>query len=467
MGGHTTDAFGAYDVRGRIPDEINEEIVYDIGRAYVKLVKPSGPVAVGYDVRLSSPELSEAVIRGINDAGADAVNIGLVGTEMVYFASAQEGMGGGIMVTASHNPSDYNGLKFVRSDAVPISGDSGLRDIERLIAEGDVESATQKGSVRSENISEAYIDRVMSFVDPDELDPLHFVANAGNGCAGPYLDLIDERVPLRFTRIDHEPDGTFPNGVPNPLEAENRSRTADAVLGADAAVGVAWDGDFDRCFFFDEKGQFIEGYYLVGLLAEHMLQEHPGSSVIHDPRLIWNTIEIVREHGGTPIQSKTGHAFIKERMRKEDAVYGGEMSAHHYFRDFHYADSGMIPWLLVADILTKRQRPLSELVAEMESNFPCSGEINIATRSEQHRDEILREVDERWSAEDGEVDRTDGISVNFDRWRFNFRGSNTEAKLRLNIETRGDRELLMERKIAMLEPYMDPRVKKIDDPKVD
>ncbi len=445
MAGHTTKAFGSYDVRGRIPDELNAGIVYDIGRAYVKLVQPGGPVAVGHDVRPSSEELSDALIRGLNDAGADAVDIGLVGTEIVYFASAQEGIGGGIMVTASHNPSDYNGLKFVRSDAVPISGDSGLREIQRMIAEGDVESAPHKGSSRTEDIRDAYIACVLGFVEPGELAPLHFVANAGNGCAGPYLDMIAEHVPLRFTRIDHEPDGTFPHGVPNPLKPGNRERTAAAVRESGASVGVAWDGDFDRCFFFDEHAQFIEGYYLVGLLAERMLERHPGEKIIHDPRLIWNTIEVVTRNGGTPVQSKTGHAFIKERMRKENAVYGGEMSAHHYFRGFHYADSGMIPWLLVADILTKHERPLGELVAEMARDFPCSGEINLAVAHADAQKAAIEEVRERYMAQGGELDTTDGISISFDRWRFNLRASNTEPVIRLNVETRADRELLEEK----------------------
>lgn len=451
MAGHTTAAFGSYDVRGRIPDELNEDIVYDIGRAYVKLVEPDGPVAVGHDVRLSSPELSDALIRGLNDAGADAIDIGLVGTEIVYFASAQDGIGGGIMVTASHNPSDYNGLKFVRANAVPISGDSGLRDIEEMVGAGDVESAPRKGSVRKEDIREAYIGCVLDFVEPSELEPLHFVANAGNGCAGPYLDLIDERVPLRFTKIDHEPDGTFPQGVPNPLEPDNRERTADAVREAGASVGIAWDGDFDRCFFFDEDATFIEGYYLVGLLARRMLREHPGGRVIHDPRLIWNTIEIVKENGGTPIQSKTGHAFIKERMRAEDAVYGGEMSAHHYFRGFYYADSGMIPWLLVADILTKQRRPLGELVAEMERRFPCSGEINLEVSDSDAQKAALEETREHYESLGGEVDTTDGVSVAFDRWRFNLRPSNTEPVIRLNVESRGDRELMEEKKQEIID----------------
>ncbi|MEA3401265.1 MAG: phosphomannomutase [Armatimonadota bacterium] len=451
MGNDRTVAFGSYDVRGRVPDELNEEVVYDIGRAYVKLVEPAGPVAVGHDVRESSPAMSEALMRGLTDAGADALDIGMVGTEVVYFASAQEGIGGGIMVTASHNPRDYNGLKFVRDRAVPISGDSGLYEIERMVAERDVESAPQKGSVRREDVTEAYVSCVLDFIEPRKLEPLHVVVNAGNGCAGPLLDMIAEHLPLRLTRIDHEPDGTFPHGVPNPLRPEKQQRTADAVRRSGASLGVAWDGDSDRCFFFDEDADFINGYYLVGLLAQRMLHDaEPGARVIHDPRLIWNTIEIVRENGGQPVQSKTGHAFIKERMRSEDAVYGGEISAHHYFRAFYYADSGMIPWLLVADIISRQQRPMSELVAEHEERFPCSGEINVDVADEDAQRHALGHVREHFEELGGEVDTTDGVSVAFDRWRFNLRPSNTEPVIRLNVESRGDRDLLEEKTSEVL-----------------
>lgn len=451
MGGHSTKAFGAYDVRGRIPDELNEEIVFDIGRAYVKLVQPEGPVAVGRDMRLSSKPLSKALAAGLTAAGADVIDIGMVGTEVIYFASAQEGVGGGIMVTASHNPADYNGLKFVRSGAVPISGDSGLGDIEEMVSTGSVSDAASRGTVSERSFNDSYVDCVMSFVDPDQLEAMHIVASSGNGCAGPFLDMIAERVPMQFTRIDHEPDGTFPNGVPNPLDESKRVRTARAVAESDAVMGVAWDGDFDRCFFFDQEANFIEGYYLVGLLAERMLQDAPGASVIHDPRLTWNTIEIVNRHGGTPIQSKTGHAFIKERMRAEDAIYGGEMSAHHYFRGFHYADSGMIPWLLVADIMSRSGRALGDLVAEMAERFPCSGELNEEVENEAAKLAALERARAKYEAEGGEVDLTDGVSVAFDTWRFNLRTSNTEDVIRLNVETRADRELLRSKTEELLE----------------
>lgn len=445
MGSERTRAFGAYDVRGRVPDELNADIVYDIGRAYVMLVRPQGPVAVGHDVRLSSPELAAAVIRGLTDGGADALDLGQVGTEVVYFASARPDMGGGIMITASHNPKDYNGLKFVRAGAVPISGDSGLREIEAMVAAGTLESAPRKGTARSENLNEAYIDRVMSFIDPAALQPLHLVANAGNGCAGPFVDMIAERVPLRFTTVDHEPDGNFPHGVPNPLLPENRDRTTEVVLTAGADLGVAWDGDFDRCFFFDERAQFIEGYYLVGLLAQRLLRDAPGAKIIHDPRLIWNTIEVVTKAGGVPVQSKAGHAFMKERMRAEDAVYGGEMSAHHYFRDFAYADSGMIPWLLVTSILSETGRTMSDLVAEREERYPCSGEINLEVSGREAQAAVLERVREHYVAAGGALDTTDGVSIAFERWRFNLRPSNTEPVIRLNLETRGDRALLREK----------------------
>lgn len=445
MGSERTRAFGAYDVRGRVPDELNADIVYDIGRAYVMLVRPQGPVAVGHDVRLSSPELAAAVIRGLTDGGADALDLGQVGTEVVYFASARPDMGGGIMITASHNPKDYNGLKFVRAGAVPISGDSGLREIEAMVAAGTLESAPRKGTARSENLNEAYIDRVMSFIDPAALQPLHLVANAGNGCAGPFVDMIAERVPLRFTTVDHEPDGNFPHGVPNPLLPENRDRTTEVVLTAGADLGVAWDGDFDRCFFFDERAQFIEGYYLVGLLAQRLLHNAPGAKIIHDSRLIWNTIEVVTKAGGVPVQSKAGHAFMKERMRAEDAVYGGEMSAHHYFRDFAYADSGMIPWLLVTSILSETGRTMSDLVAEREERYPCSGEINLEVSGREAQAAVLERVREHYVAAGGALDTTDGVSIAFERWRFNLRPSNTEPVIRLNLETRGDRALLREK----------------------
>ncbi|MDP3051301.1 MAG: phosphomannomutase, partial [Eubacteriales bacterium] len=328
-------------------------------------------------MRLSSPEISEALIEGLNLSGVDVVDIGLCGTEMVYYAASNLDVDGGIIVTASHNPSDHNGMKLVREEAKPISGDSGLREIESMLASGNlatrVPPAARRGMVTKADAYEGYVDRLLSFVDVPRLRPFKVVCNAGNGGAGLVINQLEKHLPFHFTKLFFEPDGTFPNGVPNPLLTENRRLTAEAVVQAGADVGIAWDGDYDRCFLFDETGSFVEGYYLVGLLAAHLLKRHPGSKIIHDPRLTWNTIEIVQEAGGIPIQSKAGHAFIKERMRAEDAVYGGEMSGHHYLRDFAYCDSGMIPWLIVLEIMSKTGKRLSELVGERMHRYPVSG----------------------------------------------------------------------------------------------
>ncbi|MBN1142473.1 MAG: phosphomannomutase, partial [Deltaproteobacteria bacterium] len=341
--------FKAYDIRGRVPEELNEELAWRIGRAYGEWLHPQR-VAVGRDVRLSSAALVQALARGLREEGAEVFDLGLCGTEEVYFATFHFRLDGGIMVTASHNPAGYNGMKLVREGSRPISGDSGLAGIRQRVATGDFPPAAALAGRRALDHRSAYIDHLLGYVDPSRLKPLKIVANSGNGGAGPVLDRLAERLPFEFIRLQHQPDGHFPNGVPNPLLPENRAVTAAAVRSHGADFGVAWDGDFDRCFLFDERGEFIEGYYLVGLLAEMFLKKHPGARIIHDPRLTWNTIDLVRSHGGIPVQSKTGHAFIKERMRAEDAVYGGEMSAHHYFRDFAYCDSGMIPWLVTAEL---------------------------------------------------------------------------------------------------------------------
>ena len=441
--------FKGYDIRGRVPEQLNPEMAESIGRAYALEVKPAGPVAVGRDVRLSSPELSAALRRGLNQGGAHTRDIGVCGTEMVYFAAARPGTGGGIMVTASHNPSNYNGMKFVRAGAVPISGDSGLFDLERRVREQDLgTTAAVPGVGRTEDVLAAYIDKVLSFVEPDRLQPFKIVVNAGNGCAGPVVDALAPRLPFQLVRVQHEVDGTFPNGVPNPLLEKNRAVTADAVRREAADFGVAWDGDFDRCFFFDEKGDFVDGYYMVGLLAQRMLAQVPGGRVIHDPRMTWNTIEMVEAAGGTPIQSKTGHAFIKERMRAEDAVYGGEMSAHHYFRDFAYCDSGMVPWLITAAIRSETNMPLSALIAERRRRFPSSGEINTRVPD---AGAVIDRVEKEFAATASRLQHVDGLSMEFDdRWRFNLRASQTEPILRLNVETHADSELLAARTQALL-----------------
>ena len=442
--------FKAYDIRGRVPEDLNEEMAYKIGRAYAVEINPSGPVAVGRDIRQTSESLSRALIRGLNEAGVPTRDIGMCGTEVVYFAAGRPGMGGGIMVTASHNPMEYNGMKFVRENAIPISSESGLAEFEQRILSNHLgQPADTPARNETENVTHDYVQRVLSFANLDALKPLNIVVNGGNGCAGPFLDRIAEALPFSFVRVNHEPDGTFPNGIPNPLLSENQPVTANAVRENAADMGVAWDGDFDRCFFFDENGSFVDGYYLVGLLAKRILQDYPGATVVHDPRMTWNTIEIVKEAGGRPVQGKTGHAFVKELMRREDAAYGGEMSAHHYFRDFSYCDSGMIPWLLVATLMCETGKQLSELVAERVRRYPASGEINSRVDDAQR---VIETVEKQYAGEASSVEHVDGLSMEFgDRWRFNLRASQTEPILRLNVEARGDRSLMEEKTQELLE----------------
>jgi phosphomannomutase/phosphoglucomutase len=441
----TLKSFKAYDIRGRVPDELNVELATRIGRAFAKTVG-KGSVVVGYDVRKDSPALAGALSEGLTRAGCDVIDIGLCGTEEVYFQTFHRAAIGGVMVTASHNPIDYNGMKLVREGARPISGDTGLRDMERLVEENNFVDAERRGHIIRDYDKAAYISHLLSYIKTTALRPLKIVANAGNGCAGPIVDLLAKHLPFEFIKLNHEPDGSFPNGIPNPLLSENRSATADAVRGSGADFGLAWDGDFDRCFFFDADGEFIEGYYIVGLLAAQLLDKHPGAKVIHDPRLTWNTIEMVREAGGIPVQSKTGHAFIKERMRIEDAIYGGEMSAHHYFRDFAYCDSGMIPWLLLAERISQSGQSLGELVSKQVAAFPCSGEINFSVSDTA---KAIDRVMTYFASQESTVENVDGISVDFGEWRFNLRASNTEPLLRLNVESRGD-SLGMEERIKLL-----------------
>ena len=442
--------FKAYDIRGKLGDELNEEIVYRIGRAFGEFLKPHR-VVVGGDVRQSSEMLKAALTEGLLDAGSDVIDLGMTGTEEVYFAAFHLDVDGGIEVTASHNPIDYNGMKLVRGGAQPISGDTGLKEIKRLAEENSFPPVTRRGSLTRVTILADYVDHLLGYLDLSCLRPLKLVVNAGNGAAGHVIDALEERlnkagVPLQFIKVHHEPDGTFPNGIPNPLLPECRNATAEAVRAHGADAGIAWDGDFDRCFLFDDRGEFIEGYYIVGLLAEAFLLKHPGEKIIHDPRLTWNTVDMVTAAGGIPVQSKTGHAFIKERMRAEDAIYGGEMSAHHYFRDFAYCDSGMIPWLLVVELMSRRQASLSSLVRERMALFPSPGEINSVVADPQA---VLQQVEEHFADRNPEIDRTDGLSMTFENWRFNLRMSNTEPVIRLNVESRGDREL-MERKTGLL-----------------
>ncbi len=445
--------FKAYDVRGRIPDELNEDVVYRIGRAYAAFLDPRR-VVVGHDIRLSSPELAGALKKGLNDSGVDVIDIGRCGTEQVYFATFHLELDGGVMVTASHNPADYNGLKFVRAEARPISGDTGLKEIEQMVVAGSFPAVERVGTVERHDINDAYIEHLLGYVDAKSLRPLKVVSNAGNGGAGLVIDRLEKHLPLEFVKVFNEPDGTFPNGIPNPLLPENRDVTVDAVRREGADLGIAWDGDYDRCFLFDENGGFIEGYYIVGLLAQRVLERHPGARIIHDPRLTWNTVEVVEKAGGVAVQSKSGHAFMKEVMRREDAEYGGEMSAHHFFKEFSYADSGMIPWLLVADLMSKTGRPLSDLVGERIARFPASGEIN---RTLDDPAEAIRRVQEHYASRANLVDDTDGIGMEFDGWRFNLRMSNTEPLVRLNVESRGDVSLMEAKTREVLEVLGSPK----------
>ncbi|MCJ7592918.1 MAG: phosphomannomutase [Woeseiaceae bacterium] len=432
------DCFKAYDIRGQIPIQLNAEVAYRIGNATAEFLG-ARRVVVGRDIRLSSAELTDAVCKGITDAGAEVLDIGLVGTEMVYFATAHLGADGGIMITASHNPADYNGLKLVREEARPISADTGLQDIRRLAERDRRLRVNETGARTATDIFNTYIKHLLTYVDVSALKPLKLVVNPGNGGAGIAMDGLKGCLPFKFVDLNYEPDGTFPNGIPNPMLLENQAVTSDVVLANNADMGIAWDGDFDRCFLFDENGTFIEGYYIVGLLAERMLQKNPGAKIVHDPRVLWNTLDIVASAGGEAVQSKSGHSFIKEKMREVDAVYGGEMSAHHYFRDFSYADSGMIPWLMVAELVSITGKSLSELVGERQAEFPASGEIN---RKVADPAAAIQAVRDHYAPGAVAANDVDGISIEFEDWRFNLRGSNTEPVIRLNVESRGDKNLV-------------------------
>jgi phosphomannomutase len=438
--------FKSYDVRGRLGDNLDAGIAYRIGRGFAQALRP-GLAVTGRDVRESSPELQGALIEGLRDGGADVIDIGLCGTEEVYFATAHHGAGGGLMVTASHNPIDYNGMKLVGPGATPLSAEAGLGAVQRAAEAEDWEAPAARGTLRREDPRAAFVGRCLSFVDVGALRPLRILVNAGNGAAGPTFDAIaaalaEADAPLVFERMWHDPDPAFPNGIPNPLLPENQPATADAVRAAGADFGVAWDGDFDRCFFFDETGAFVPGEYVVGLLAGAFLAKVPGAKIVHDPRVVLNTLAVIGAAGGAAIVSRTGHAHLKAKMREVDAVYGGEMSAHHYFRDFMYCDSGMIPWLLVAEYVSTTGRSLGELVARARAEYPSSGEINFRLAdAEAARAAFEAEYAPRADA----VDRLDGLSLSFPDWRVNLRASNTEPVLRLNVEARGDPDLVAAR----------------------
>ena len=474
--------FKAYDIRGKLIEQLDEEVAFRIGFALVETLGAK-TVVVGSDVRLTSEPLKLALSAGIVSAGAKVLDIGMVGTEEIYFATKFLGVDAGVEVTASHNPIDYNGMKIVKSGSVPISGDTGLNEIkskaesyaEQMVSSQlnafssnavidtaqfikghafvDLNKLASSGQYESLCTRNDYVEHVCGYIDIKTLNNRKFVVNAGNGAAGVALDAIEaylhqRDVNVSFIKVHHQPDGSFPNGIPNPLLPESRSDTADRVVDSKADMGIAWDGDFDRCFLFDESGRFIEGYYIVGLLAEAFLSKHKQAKIIYDPRVYWNTEDIVSKSNGTPIKSKTGHAFIKERMRKEDAVYGGEMSAHHYFRDFAYCDSGMIPWLLVAELLATKDTELSALVDDRISAYPSSGEINSIV---EDADATLAKIVETYQPMADVIDDTDGVGLEFGTWRFNLRKSNTEPVIRLNVESRGDVELMQVKTKELLE----------------
>ena len=431
--------FKAYDIRGKLGTELNEEIAYKIGRAYGQIYQPK-TIVIGCDMRLSSESLKQATIQGLTDAGVNILDLGMTGTEEVYFGAFHLDVQGGIEITASHNPMDYNGMKLVRENARPISADTGLKEIQALAESGVFQTVEYKGTVQNYNILPEFVQHLLTYITPEKIRPLKLVVNAGNGAAGHVIDALEAQfkqlnIPVEFIKIHHEADGTFPNGIPNPILIENRDSTRNAVLQHQANMGIAWDGDFDRCFLFDEKGQFIEGYYIVGLLAQAFLLKQANEKIVHDPRLVWNTLDIVNQYQGITVQSKSGHAFIKDVMREHNAVYGGEMSAHHYFRDFAYCDSGMIPWLLAISVLSETQQSLSSLVEDMITKFPCSGEINFKVADTQA---TVQKIFDHYADQNPQVDRTDGVSLDFGAWRLNVRASNTEPLLRLNIESRLD-----------------------------
>ena len=456
----TIDSFKAYDIRGELGVNLNEEIAYRIGRAFgqllgqryrtadatheLKALRPA--IVIGCDIRHSSESLKQATITGIIDSGIEVIDLGMTGTEEVYFATSHYDALGGIEVTASHNPINYNGLKLVKEHSKPISADDGLAEIQQLAESGQFIDSAEKGQLQLLTDKSAYIDHVMSFVDIDKLKPLRLVINSGNGSAGPVVDLFVDKLsqagaPIEVIKLHHTPDGSFPNGIPNPMILANRAATQQAVIAHKADLGIAFDGDFDRCFLFDESGTFIDGSYVVGMLAQAFLNKHAGESIVYDPRVLYNTEAVIKNLGGQGVVSKSGHSFIKQVMRESEAIYGGEMSAHHYFRDFCYCDSGMIPWLLTIELLSTTGKTLSELVTGYIAAYPSSGELNFRLTTTD-APTIIKNIETKFSADMPAKSTLDGLSLDFDAWRFNLRASNTEPLIRLNIESRGDDQLL-------------------------
>ncbi|MDQ2910812.1 MAG: phosphomannomutase/phosphoglucomutase [Actinomycetota bacterium] len=437
--------FKAYDVRGIYPSELDEEGAYAIGRAFVVQFEPR-KIAVGHDMRVSSPSMAEAVIRGASEAGADVLDLGLVGTEMVYFAVGELGLDGGIEVTASHNPKEYTGMKIVRRGALPVGGESGLLEIrDRALSLSDVPGGQAQGQtpgqVQTHDIWEQYVERVLSFVDLEAIAPLKIVIDAANGMAGAMLPPVLERLPrVETVRCFFEPDGTFPNHEPNPLLPENRELIVRKTLEEQADFGVAFDGDADRCFFVDDSGEFVPGDFVTALLAEAVLEREPGAKVIYDLRASWAVPETIERAGGIPLVNRVGHAFIKHRMREEDAAFGGEVSGHYYFRDFSQADSGVVPFLLMLELVSKRGEKLSGILGPFRETYFITGELNTPVPDVAVK---LQELKERFGSE-GRVSHLDGVSVDAEDWHMNVRPSNTEPLLRLNLEARTREQ--MERK---------------------
>ncbi len=445
-----TSGFGAYDIRGVYPESINQELAYRVGRVFPEIFGAK-KIAVGHDIRLSGPTLFDALSRGLTESGADVFDIGQCGTEMIYFATGFHDFDGGIMITASHNPKEYNGMKFVGKGVRPVAPKSGLLAVKAAVEDEARDWSFRKatGTVRRIDIQPDYIKCILSYVDVKNLKPFKIVINTGNGAAGSVINELEKFLPFDIVKVHNNTNGYFPNGVPNPLLQDARAETSAAVVQSGAACGIAFDGDFDRCFLFDERGNFIEGYYMVGLLAEAFLKKNRGAKIICDPRAIWNTIDIAKKFGGKALVCRSGHVYIKELMRAENAVYGGEMASHHYFRDFYFCDSGMIPWLLVLELLSKSKSPLSALVNTMIMYYPVSGEINTKVSSVEKVKEIMARVEKIYGRA-GTVDHIDGLSIEFRDWRFNLRGSQTEPYIRLNVESRGDKRLMEARRDELL-----------------
>ena len=433
--------FKTYDIRGEVNVNIDEDIVYRIGRALSQHFAAKA-IVIGYDARETSPAFAAAIANGIQDFGSDVVDIGLAGTEEMYWAVSEFDACAGVEVTASHNPINYNGIKIVKSKSQPLHEETDFKAIKKLAETADFTSPSYRGTITDRSVAarEAYVHKVLGFIDIKKLRSLKIVVNSGNGAAGPTFDAIANKLskanaPLEFIRINHSPDHTFPNGVPNPILPKNHYATAKVVKEVGADFGVAFDGDFDRCFFFDEHGNFVQGEYIVGLFAKIFLEKEQGATIVHDPRVIWNTQSIVKSKGGIAVQSKTGHAFIKQTMRTHQAIYGGEMSAHHYFRDFAFCDSGMVPWLLIAELISKSGRSLADWVKERFVAFPSSGETNFLVKDAKAS---ISRVLAAYRATAVSLDNSDGLSLTFKDWRFNLRSSNTEPLVRLNIESRGN-----------------------------